>query len=74
MQMKLTVFFYITGFILEGTACNELPRWESGFLFLGQGMAVVRLPLDGGAGRPVAISSVSKPSFCFVQHEKKNRS
>lgn len=53
------------GFIEQDRDCVPLPAFESGFLLLGQGMAIVRVPLDGRPAYPVTTSSVCQIEFCF---------
>lgn len=58
LKLKLNSFVFV-GFVLQGDICVELPRFDTGFLLLGQGLAIVRVPLNGGKGYPVTMSSVS---------------
>lgn len=51
------------GFIAQDRDCLPLPSFESGFLLLGQGMAIVRVPLDGRPAYPVTTSSVCPMGF-----------
>jgi nidogen (entactin) len=49
----------ISGFIGNGSSCSAAPRLESGFLFISQGVATVRIPFDGSRGRPIAMAQMA---------------
>ncbi|CAG0901758.1 unnamed protein product [Darwinula stevensoni] len=43
----------------DGYSCTESPRLESGFLLVGQGISILRIPLDASPfnpGRPIIIN------------------
>lgn len=43
----------------NGTHCSEVPRLDSGFLIISQGVAIVKVPFDGKKGQPIAMSQMA---------------
>uniref|UniRef100_A0A182XKY2 Nidogen n=1 Tax=Anopheles quadriannulatus TaxID=34691 RepID=A0A182XKY2_ANOQN len=47
------------GFIGNGSVCNTAHRLDDGFLLISQGVANIRVPLNGGLGYPVTMAFMS---------------
>ncbi|XP_035915634.1 nidogen [Anopheles stephensi] len=47
------------GFIGNGSVCNTAHRLDDGFLLISQGVANIRVPLNGGQGYPVTMALMS---------------
>lgn len=62
-MLILGVFFSIfifLGFIGNGSYCTEPPKLESGFLIVSQGVATVKVPLNGNKrGAPVSTAMMA---------------
>lgn len=48
-----------TGFLGNGTVCNDVPKVANGFLFISQGAALMRIPFSGRSGRPIAAAQMA---------------
>lgn len=54
-----------SGFIGNGTYCTEPFRQEHAFLLLSQGVAIVKFPLNGNRGSPIAMAGVRRKLHVF---------
>lgn len=49
----------ISGYVGNGSQCDEPPRIDSGFLLLSRGLSAIRVPFSGQNSRPILMSHVS---------------
>lgn len=54
-----------SGYIGNGTYCTEPFRQEHAFLLLSQGVAIVKFPLNGNRGSPIAMAGVRRKLLVF---------